>query len=73
MAEIKKFAREIEVLAPALTDNGTREDNTEYPWQDAQGRICTPCEHSFQSLDDNDKSLVTIIKLIRKASNSYAR
>lgn len=40
---IKKLAREIELLSPTCTDGDVRLDNTEYPWEDAQNKIQTPC------------------------------
>ena len=73
LSEIKRLAHEVEVLAPARDDGGAREDNTEYPWQDAQGNLCIPCEYKFQNLDDNNRSLVYLVKLIRKAAKAYAK
>ena len=72
MTEIRKLALEIEVLAPACVGGGARQDKTEYPWLDTQGQVCTPREFSFQSLDDNNRNLAFLIKLIRKASIAYA-
>jgi len=72
LAKIAKLALEIEVLAPACDDGGSRLDNTEYPWQDAQGRIHVPCEHSFAGIDDSEKNLVRLIKLMRMALAAYA-
>lgn len=65
ISEIARLAYEIEVLAPACHDGNFREDNSEYPWQDAAGKICVPCEHSFPNLDDRSRAIVRLIRLIR--------
>ena len=70
--QIKKFAREIEVIAPACDAGDVREDNSEYPWLDGQGRVRTPCEYNFPNIDDGDKGIVQLIKLIRTAAETYA-
>jgi hypothetical protein len=41
------FAREVELLAPAVTAGGARPDNCEYPWEDAMGNLHVPVEHDF--------------------------
>jgi hypothetical protein len=45
------FAREIELLAPAVDDGGRRPDNCEYPWEDGPGRLTTPARHQFPNLN----------------------
>jgi hypothetical protein len=73
-AQIKKIAAEIELLAPGRSDESTRQDNSEYPWEDAQGRIRVPCEYNFPNVDDSveNKAIVKLIRLIRTAAESYA-
>lgn len=71
LAQIRKLAREIELLAPACDYGETRRDNTEYPWEAADGEVCTPCEYSFPNLDD--RSLVRLVKLVRTAAESYSQ
>jgi hypothetical protein len=46
----KSLCREIELLSPAVDDNGNRKDNCEYPWVDAKGILCIPAQHDFESL-----------------------
>jgi hypothetical protein len=41
------LAAEVEVLAPAVTRNGQRPDNCEYPWEDAAGEIHVPLDWTF--------------------------
>ena len=72
VSEVKRMAREIELLAPACDHGDLRRDNTEYPWDDGSGRICTPSEYSFPNLDDGSKEIVALIRLIRTASESYS-
>jgi hypothetical protein len=73
MREIRRIAREIEVIAPACDAGNTREDNSEYPWVDGQGAIQTPCRHNFPNIDDSNKMLVSVIKLMRSAAEAYTR
>ena len=46
----KSFSREIELLSPAVDDNGNRKDNCEYPWVDTTGVLRIPADHEFRSL-----------------------
>jgi hypothetical protein len=73
ISEIKRLAREIEVLAPACDDGDLREDNSEYPWEDGRGEVCTPCEYNFPRIDDGSRGIVRLIRLIRRAAESYSR
>jgi hypothetical protein len=41
------LASEIEVLAPAVTRNGQRPDNCEYPWEDAGADLHVPLDWTF--------------------------
>jgi hypothetical protein len=72
--EVKHLAREIEFLAPASDDSGLRPDNSEYPWDDAKGKVQVPCEFTFPNIDDSAKnlSIVRLIKLMRAAAETYA-
>jgi hypothetical protein len=74
ISEIRKIARQVEVLAPACDDGGTRQDNSEYPWEDAQGNVRVPSEYNFPNIDDGptNKAIVKLIRLIRTASEVYA-
>jgi hypothetical protein len=70
---IRRLAREIEVLAPACDGGDLREDNSEYPWEDGKGEVVIPCEYSFPNIDDGDRTIIRLIKLIRTASESYSQ
>lgn len=71
--EIRRLAKEIEVLSPACDGGNLREDNSEYPWENGRGGVCTPCEYSFPNIDDGSRAIVRLIRLIREASESYSR
>jgi hypothetical protein len=73
LAVIKRLAREIEVLAPACDHGDIRKDNSEYPWEDAKGDICTPCDYGFPNIDDGSRDIIRLIKLIRTAAESYSQ
>lgn len=75
IAAIKHLAGEIELLAPACDHAGTREDNTEYPWEDNNGKVFTPSDYSFPNIDDGpgNKSIGRLVKLIRTAAESFSR
>lgn len=72
ISEIRRLAHEIEVLAPACDGGDVREDNSEYPWVDSRGRVQTPCEYGFPGINDGDRTILRLIRLIRTASESYA-
>jgi hypothetical protein len=73
ISEIRRIARQVEVLAPACDDGGTRQDNSEYPWEDSQGNVRVPSEYNFPNLDDGptNKAIVKLIRLIRTAADAY--
>lgn len=73
MSEIQRLSREIELLAPACDDGNLRQDNSEYPWEDGQGNIRVPCEYNFPNINDGDRTIIRLIRLIRTASESYSR
>ncbi len=72
ISEIRRLAHEIELLAPACDDGDVRQDNSEYPWADARGNINTPCEYSFPGINDGNRTILRLIRLIRTAAESYA-
>jgi hypothetical protein len=45
---IRKLARKIELLAPAVKGGGAHPANCEYPWVASDGELRIPCEHNFQ-------------------------
>jgi hypothetical protein len=72
LSEIKRLAKEIQTLAPACKGEDLREDNCEYPWEDAQGYVRVPCEYNFPNIDDGERGIVRLINLIREAAKSYS-
>ena len=48
---LRHFGREIELLSPAVDNNGMRLDNCEYPWEDSQGGLIVPINYHFSNLD----------------------
>jgi hypothetical protein len=50
--EVGKLARQIEWLAPAMTDDGRRPDNCEYPWERVRGSglYTVPADYDFPEL-----------------------
>ena len=62
---IQHLAGEIQVAAPACRDDN-RDDNCEYPWEDAQETVRVPCEYNFPKIDDSSRNKA-IVKLIRYA------
>ncbi len=73
ISEIRRIAREIEVLAPACDENDIRKDNSEYPWQDGKGEVQIPCEYNFPNINDKSRTIIRLIRLIRTASESYVK
>lgn len=70
-ADIRRTAREVERLAPAVDKENTP-SNVEYPW-DGSGRVVAPVDHSFAEVlgrlqDPRDGFL----KLIRDAFQNYS-
>lgn len=72
LRQVRAMAQEIELLAPACDAGETRQDNTEYPWEDGAQNIRIPAEYSFPKLDDGSKAIILIIKLLRSAAGEYA-
>lgn len=69
----RRIAREIELLAPSVNDDGRRPDNCEYPWEDGTGRMWIPAEFTFplQALL-RERHGRTILKTIRRAVEHLA-
>jgi hypothetical protein len=47
---VRQLAREVDLLAPTVDDDGRRPDNCEYPWEDVRGALHVPAEHGFGPL-----------------------
>ena len=50
MEAVRRLARQMDLLHPAVDDGGARPDNTEYPWEDGSGAVQTPAEWKFDGL-----------------------
>lgn len=48
MGAIRKLARKIELLAPAVRAGGAVPANCEYPWVGPDGNVRGPAEYNFQ-------------------------
>ena len=65
---LRQIAGEIELLCPAVDDEGRRPDNVEYPWEDAQGKVRSPLDHSFAVITMLDGPFGPVfLKLVRLA------
>jgi hypothetical protein len=72
LAKGGEFAREIELLAPAVKAGGRRDDNCEYPWDDQQKHLHIPAEEDFRNLQFLDKSFgTTFLKVIQTVINDH--
>ncbi len=71
---MRKLAREIELLAPTVRDDGRRPDNCEYPWEDDEGQLRTPAEWPFGILAGLDRFPmgITLLKVIVVAAEELA-
>jgi len=73
LSDIRRLAWEIEVLAPACDAGDIRVDNSEYPWLDAGGLVQVPCDYKFSRINDESRTFVLVVKLLRAAARTYAR
>jgi len=64
---VRRFAKAIELLAPAVHQAHTREDNCEYPWQSKTG-VQIPCEYKFPQFDGVERFLVPVIRLLEQSA-----
>jgi hypothetical protein len=67
---MKLLAAEIDLLAPALRDDGSRQDNVEYPWLDNLGSVIAPVDFEFSSIESG--RVQELLKLLRLAASEYA-
>lgn len=67
---VRQLAREVDLLAPAVHDDGRRPDNCEYPWEDMSGNLHVPAEHGFGSLGTlhRHRAGSTFLKIIAVAT-----
>lgn len=67
LAAIRKLARQIELLAPAVDDDGRSPANCEYPWPLPDGNIIAPAHHAFGLSLLYEKAGTTLLKIMRLA------
>jgi hypothetical protein len=67
---VQQLAREVDLLTPAVDDDGRRPDNCEYPWEDSGGTLHVPAEHKFESLDalHRHRAGATFLKIVATAA-----
>jgi len=70
---ISKLARQIELLAPSMDDGGKRPDNSEYPWERADGRIGVPMKHNFQLELSRRSGGLQLLKVLQSAADDLVR
>ena len=69
LKRLKSLAAEIDMLAPALRADGSRQDNAEYPWSNALDEVIAPVDYEFSSIDD--RQISDLVKLLRSAAMEY--
>ena len=67
---VRQLAREVDLLTPAVDDDGRRPDNCEYPWEDSRGTLHIPAKHGFRSLETlhRHRAGVTFLKIVVTAA-----
>lgn len=71
---IHHLARQVELLAPSVDDDGRRPENCEYPWEDDRGHLHIPAEHDFAELGGLQlyRAGVTFLKVVATAIEELA-
>ena len=70
---LRKLARQIELLAPAVNDGGRHPANCEYPWVGPEGQIVVPAEHKFGCNLLYDRTGRHLFKVLRAAADDLIR
>ncbi len=67
---VRQLAREVDLLTPAVDDDGRRPDNCEYPWEDSGGALHVPAEHGFGPLGTlhRHRAGTTFLKIVATAA-----
>lgn len=69
----KRYALQIERLAPAVTGGGTVPSNCEYPWIGPNNEIIVPTEHNFQLDFLRQRGGRTLLKIIWTVADDLIR
>lgn len=67
VAAIRKLARQIEFLAPAVDDDRRSPANCEYPWPLPDDEIIAPADHTFGLSLLHEKAGTTVLKIMHLA------
>jgi hypothetical protein len=70
---IRPLARKIELLSPSVKDGGRSTQNCEYPWLADNGSVVAPADHKFDFSILFSRSGVTLLKIIRRATEDLQR
>lgn len=69
---LRKLAKKIELLAPAVNPGGSVPANCEYPWKGPSGAVHAPCEHNFQLDMLHDKAGRYLLKALYTAAQDLS-
>lgn len=75
---VRQLCGEVDLLAPAVTDEGQRPDNCEYPWESVDGDVTvavhSPLDREFApTWMVKTPEIVTFLKAIHASLTSLAR
>jgi hypothetical protein len=67
---VRQLAREVDLLTPAVDDDGRRPDNCEYPREDSGGALHVPADHEFGALETlhRHRAGATFLKIVTTAA-----
>ena len=69
----KRYARLIELLAPAVTGGGFVPSNCEYPWSGPDARVVVPAEHNFRFDFLHERGGRTLLKIVSAVADNLVR
>jgi hypothetical protein len=71
---VRQLAREVDLLTPAVDDDGRRPDNCEYPWEDPGGALHVPADQEFERLGTlhRHRAGATFLKIVATAAAELA-
>lgn len=72
MPALRKLARQIELLAPAVKAGGSVPANCEYPWEGPAGDVLVPAEYNFQLDLLFEPAGRTLLVVLRRAISDLA-
>lgn len=69
----KRYARQIELLAPAVTGGGLVPSNCEYPWIGPDGKVVVPAEYNFRFDFLRERGGRTLLKILDAVADDIIR